>query len=64
MSYYDRKPGYYKDEVRQALKRLTDREFLGKLCTHTAKRRRERDACCGWNRQGWSLHEAWKRGVA
>jgi len=58
MPYYDRKPGYVRDEIRQALKRLTDREYLGKLCTHTAKGHAK---CRGWNRRAWANYEAWRK---
>lgn len=57
--YFDRKPGYLREEVRQAAKRLTDQQFLGKVCHHSAKRCRHKEACTGWNRTAWARHTTW-----
>lgn len=57
--WWDRKPGYWRDELRVVSKPLTDREFLSHICGHTGKR--SNSECKGWNRKAWSWHEEWKR---
>lgn len=66
--YWDKPPGYGKAETRRMFKRLTLREHLEKICTHTplhpGKDVHGRAACAGWNRKAWSWHEQWRRDVA
>src|SRR5438876_884935 len=59
MSYWDKKPGYVKQETRALFERFTARQFMGRYCTH--KENHWGVACNGWNRKGWDCHDKWLR---
>lgn len=50
--WWSKKPGWYKDEVKRALWRYTDHQFLAHQCRHKGTTIR---GCNGWSHKDWLL---------
>ena len=55
--YWDRKPGWVKDDLRKMQKRQTLHEFMSARCSH----HQNYGVCYGWNRKAWSDHSKWAK---